>query len=279
LPSSDYELVVNSSDESIGTVQIDVHNKFQSSVTATPNEGYRFVSWTNNGEVVSTESTYKFVASENLTLVANFAEINQNQVIYYTSDDEQVVYPNAYNFGANLVENTYNNGQGMMLFDEDITSIGRWAFEDCSRLTSIIIPNSVTSIGEGAFEGCESLTSVTIPENILNVDVRMFGNFSSTHYVTNVVWNAVQCNDFIPCNDGPTKYSPFHCQYPVVTSFVFGNCVKYIPSKLCRGCKTLTSITFEGTIEEWNSITKGSDWNYNVPATYVQCSDGRGPLN
>jgi hypothetical protein len=59
----------------MGTVQIDEHNKFKSSVTATPNEGYRFISWTNNGEVVSTELTYKFVASEDLTLVANFEAI------------------------------------------------------------------------------------------------------------------------------------------------------------------------------------------------------------
>jgi hypothetical protein len=41
------------------------------------------------------------------------------------------------------------------------------------------------------------------------------------------------------------------------------------------GCSKLKSITFEGTMEEWNSITKGSDWNKNVPATYVQCSDGQ----
>ncbi|MGN0236372.1 MAG: leucine-rich repeat domain-containing protein [Paludibacteraceae bacterium] len=35
--------------------------------------------------------------------------------------------------------------------------IGDWAFNDCSALTSITIPNSVTSIGEGAFYGCSSL--------------------------------------------------------------------------------------------------------------------------
>jgi hypothetical protein len=37
----------------------------------------------------------------------------------------------------------------------------------------------------------------------------------------------------------------------------------------------LTSITYEGTQEQWNSITKGIDWNYLVLATYVQCSDGQ----
>jgi hypothetical protein len=40
-------------------------------------------------------------------------------------------------------------------------------------------------------------------------------------------------------------------------------------------CWDLTSIIFEGTKEEWNSITKESTWKNNVPATYVQCSDGQ----
>ena len=35
-----------------------------------------------------------------------------------------------------------------------VTSIGSFAFCDCTGLTSITIPNSVTSIGSGAFYNC-----------------------------------------------------------------------------------------------------------------------------
>jgi hypothetical protein len=42
-----------------------------------------------------------------------------------------------------------------------------------------------------------------------------------------------------------------------------------------NGCSDLNSITYEGTQEQWNTITKGSDWNYSAPATYVQCTDGQ----
>lgn len=42
-------------------------------VTATANEGYHFVNWTEDGKQVSTESNYKFTLENNRTLVANFA--------------------------------------------------------------------------------------------------------------------------------------------------------------------------------------------------------------
>lgn len=40
------------------------------------------------------------------------------------------------------------------------------------------------------------------------------------------------------------------------------------------GCNRLTTIIFDGTKEQWNAISKGTYWNYFVPATYVTCSDG-----
>ena len=44
-------------------------------VTATANEGYEFVNWTEDGEVVSTEAEYSFVITGDMELVANFVEV------------------------------------------------------------------------------------------------------------------------------------------------------------------------------------------------------------
>jgi nitrogen regulatory protein PII-like uncharacterized protein len=41
-------------------------------LTAMANEGYSFISWTENGIVISTETTYSFTVSHNRNLVANF---------------------------------------------------------------------------------------------------------------------------------------------------------------------------------------------------------------
>ena len=50
-----------------------------------------------------------------------------------------------------------------------VTSIGEYAFEYCSGLTSVTIPDSVTSINKWAFYDCSGLTSVTIPDSVTSI--------------------------------------------------------------------------------------------------------------
>ena len=50
-----------------------------------------------------------------------------------------------------------------------VTSIGDYAFEECSDLTKVTIPDSVTSIGSNAFYRCTSLWSVNIPASVMNI--------------------------------------------------------------------------------------------------------------
>ncbi len=52
---------------------------------------------------------------------------------------------------------------------ESVTSIGNHAFYDCSKLTTISIPNSVTYIGDYAFYGCSGLQLVSIPQSVTGI--------------------------------------------------------------------------------------------------------------
>ena len=65
-----------------------------------------------------------------------------------------------------------------------VTSIGSSAFDECTSLTSVSIPNSVTSIGSSALYGCTGLTSVTIPNSVTEIGTSAFNGCSRLTSVT-----------------------------------------------------------------------------------------------
>ena len=57
--------------------------------------------------------------------------------------------------------------------------IGQSAFESCSSLTSITMPDSITSVGEDAFYCCSSLKDVVLSKNIKVINRYTFSNCSA----------------------------------------------------------------------------------------------------
>ena len=84
-------------------------------------------------------------------------------------------------FGAHIIKHNYDDTlkEGVIYFDGRITTIGYGAFENCSSLTSVAIPDSVTTIGRSAFSDCRSLTSITIPDSVTTIGHGAFRDCSS----------------------------------------------------------------------------------------------------
>lgn len=114
-----------------------------------------------------------------------------NNVIYYTSTPNEVgyntypIWPYKYNFGGvNMVDNTNDEGLGIMVFDGPVTEIGYHTFMACSGLESIIIPSSVTLIDDGAFLQCKDLKKVDMPTSLTEIGGSAFGACTSLETVT-----------------------------------------------------------------------------------------------
>lgn len=167
-------------------------------VTASPNSGYEFLNWTENGNVVSSESSYTFTVLNNRNLIANFyssdpivfADENVKSLCVANWDansDGELSYAEAakvtdlggvFQYRSNIV--SFNELQ----YFEGLETIEPYAFSSCSKLTSVIIPESVPSIGYYAFNNCSKLTSVFIPGSVSSIGIGVFVSCSELAQIT-----------------------------------------------------------------------------------------------
>ncbi len=105
----------------------------------------------------------------------NGTEAQPYNEIWYTSSDGKVITPRSVDFNTTIKSNIYENGKGVITFDDDVTRIGEEAFRLKSKLTSISLPNSVVTIAYEAFCYCSGLTGdMTIPESVSKIEERAF---------------------------------------------------------------------------------------------------------
>jgi hypothetical protein len=116
-----------------------------------------------------------------------------------------------------------------------VTTIGYWAFYNCSGLTSVTIGNSVTTIGDGAFGNCSGLTSVTIGNSVTSIGSNAFYNCGKLTSVT--IPNSVTSiggGAFSDCSG--------------LTSVTIGNSVTTIGGRAFSDCSGLTSVTIPNSV-------------------------------
>ena len=176
----------------------------------------------------------------------------------YTGSDSKLVIPSTIDgkkvtsIGGYAFE--YCTSLTSITIPNSVTSIGDWAFDECASLTSITIPDSVTSIGDSAFEYCKSLTSITIPNSVTSIGDTAFYNCISLTSIT------------IPNSVTSIGHAAFgYCTS--LTSITIPNSVTSIGYEAFYDTPWLTDVYYTGSETEWNNIDIGENNTYLTNAT------------
>ena len=235
------------------------------------NDNIKSVVIPNSVQNIGASTFYWCTALESVT-IGNGVESIGDSAFYECSSLESIVIPNS------------------------VITIGVEVFSYCSALKSLTIGSSVTSIGEDAFSGCVNLTEINfnavncadldedssifsragengegivmtigsgvkrIPSNLCYFGGAYVGS-SPTPKVTKVIFedNSV-CESIGKKAFGNSDYLEY---------VKLGENLKTIEAYAFANCTALSSVEYNGTEESWNNVTKGEDWNSNVPSTEV----------
>ena len=101
-------------------------------------------------------------------------DLPDNVILYKTQSGSIHWVGSSYSFDRQVLSNTYENGQGMIVFDGPLKTVGTGAFSS-SDVTEVILPDSVETIDQWAFRNA-SLKSFTLPDNLQFLRPAAFSN-------------------------------------------------------------------------------------------------------
>ena len=149
-----------------------------------------------------------------------------------------------------LVSLTFESESGT----RSLEIIDSGAFNNCSSLKTLVLPQGLRSLGNSAFSNCSSLTTVTLPDELEFIDGAVFSGCTS---LKEFKGNNVSADGRCLIQDGVMKgFAPAD-----LTSYTLPDNIESLCNHLFEGITTITSITLPSSIltmrEEYLSASSG----------------------
>lgn len=137
-----------------------------------------------------------------------------------------------------------------------VTNIDECAFYYCTKLKSITIPNSVTKIGDSAFANCIELATISVPESVIDINNNSFSNtawyknqLDGVIYINNLLYDykgTMPKNTDFTVKEGTTVicHNALSCNEGL-ESVTIPKSVKHIGMGAFNGCSNLETVKIE----------------------------------
>ena len=148
-------------------------------------------------------------------------------------------------------------GSEITSFDEfqyftGLSTLKSYFFNDCTRLTSIVLPNSITVIEGGAFSGCSNMNSLTIGNSVTSIGGYVFYGCNITN---------------LTIGDSVTSIGEYAFESCSITKLTIGNALASISNYGFASCN-INTVYYTGDIDQWcNTQFRGF---YSNPLTKAQ---------
>ena len=141
-------------------------------LTATPNVGYVFANWTQNGNVVTTDPTYSFTVNGNAAFTANFVALTNHEII---------CTPNS--LGTIIVDKvTAFQGETVVLGSNSVSgySFSSWEVTDANGQPVTVVDNQFVMPDSDV-----TVSATFVQGYSVNLAEVVYGSISANHTVAN----------------------------------------------------------------------------------------------
>lgn len=207
----------------------------------------RSLEFTENVTDISTSALASLGVLNSITVSSeNQYFSSENGILYDKNKTEIILYPKGKTATSFTIPST-------------VTSVGDYAFYNCSNLTEIILPSNLLTIEGHAFEGCNNLVSINLPNTITDISHNAFQNCSGlTEVVLPSKLTIINtqlfsgCNNLVSVNipDGVTTIGSFAFSgCSSLKSIDLPDCVTNIENGAFSRCSSLTEFRMPANIQ------------------------------